>query len=66
MHCTFNSRIGRIIEFIAYGHEILDLKDPVFSAQIEAMEDFIKASSPGAFLVDALPFCPSILHTALL
>ena len=43
----------------AYGLDAHDMDDPLVELTELANEQFARASIPGAFLVDTLPFCTS-------
>ena len=47
--------VGSIFLRIAYGYEVNDENDPLISLADKAVDIFVKASAPGAFLVDLIP-----------
>lgn len=42
---------------MTYGYHVEDESDPFLDASCEAMENFSKSTTPGAFLVDIIPQC---------
>lgn len=47
---------GAVILMMTYGYNIMDHNDPFIDIVDKATEQFAVASTPGAFLVDTLPF----------
>ncbi|KAK7445709.1 hypothetical protein VKT23_014705 [Stygiomarasmius scandens] len=53
-HCFQHA--GAIILRVAYGYEVEEENDPFVNIANAAMENFNKATSPGVFLVNQMPF----------
>ena len=51
---------GSLFLRLAYGYQVDDENDPLISLADEAVDIFVKASAPGAFLVDFIPICMCI------
>ncbi|KAJ7499641.1 putative monooxygenase [Mycena latifolia] len=49
-------RMGTIIIRVTYGHYLKDEEDPFLTSPLTAMHNFSKATAPGAWMVDFLPF----------
>ncbi|KAJ7581367.1 cytochrome P450 [Mycena floridula] len=47
--------IGRLIMMATYGYHLEDENDPFLTTPLTAMENFSKATAPGAWLVDIIP-----------
>ena len=56
---TLDSSTGALLLRVAYGYDVLDsdgMHDPLLTIAEDAMQGFARASEPGAFLVDTLPW----------
>jgi hypothetical protein len=50
-------RIGAVMLRLTYGYHVKKADDPFLAGAITALRNFIKLTTPGAFLVDLIPAC---------
>lgn len=58
---TFIRSTGATILMLAYGYKVESNDDRLVRIAEDAMVGFAKASEPGAFLVDRIPFCKTYI-----
>jgi hypothetical protein len=54
------STAGAIILRISHGYEVKENNDPFIDLADRAVDQFSRAITPGAFMVDIVPFCKSM------